>query len=90
MEGRLRLISNQVAYSTLEVRLLSPQKEVVVAAESFSTRLKEGFKSGWELAQGLIIGVITIWPLLLLCIAIVLLIRRYSKRRPGPVTGKNG
>ncbi|HEX8427545.1 DUF4349 domain-containing protein [Hymenobacter sp.] len=66
-EGRLKTLNDQVAYSTItlnyfqEITLNAPDAPVI----SFSSRLVQSFYDGWELLTGLVLALVTAWPLLL-------------------------
>ncbi|GEM_PF-519956 len=68
-EGRLRYLKDQVGMSTIRLELYQEiefRPEPKVFRESFWVKLVSGLKNGWELMQGLVIGLVSIWPLLLL------------------------
>lgn len=66
-EGRLKTLNDQVAYSTITltyfqpIPLIAPDAPVI----SFSSRLIQSFYDGWELLTGLVLALVTAWPLLL-------------------------
>jgi len=66
-ESRLKTLDDQVAYSTItltyfqEIPLTAPDAPVI----SFSSRLVQSFYDGWELLTGLVLALVTAWPLLL-------------------------
>ncbi len=68
-EGRLRFLKDQVAMSTLNLEIyqqLEYQREPEVFHESFFSRLWAGMKNGWELIVDIFVGLVNIWPLVLL------------------------
>lgn len=68
-EGRLRYLKDQVGMSTIRLELYQEiefRPEPSAFRESFWVKLVSGLKNGWELMQGLVIGLVSIWPLLLL------------------------
>ncbi|MCF8245233.1 MAG: DUF4349 domain-containing protein [Saprospiraceae bacterium] len=68
-EGRLRYLKDQVGMSTIRLELyqsIEYRPEPDVFHESFLSKLGSGLKNGWELMQGLVIGLVSIWPLVLL------------------------
>ncbi len=68
-EGRLRYLKDQVGMSTIRLELYQEiefRPEPSAFRESFWVKLVSGLKNGWELMQGIVIGLVTIWPLLLL------------------------
>ena len=68
-EGRLRYLKDQVGMSTIRLELyqsIEYRPEPNVFHESFWSKMASGLKNGWELMQGLVIGLVSIWPLVLL------------------------
>ncbi|WP_177204556.1 DUF4349 domain-containing protein [Hymenobacter arizonensis] len=67
-ESRLKTLNDEVAYSTISLvcyqALAQPVPDAPIV--SFSSRLVESFYTGWTLITSLLIGVVTIWPFLLL------------------------
>lgn len=66
-ESRLKTLNDLVAYSTItltyfqELPLNAPDAPVL----SFGSRLVQSFYDGWELLTGLVLALVTAWPLLL-------------------------
>lgn len=68
-EGRLRYLKDQVGMSTIRLELyqsIEYRPEPSAFHESFWSKMVSGLKNGWELMQGLVIGLVNIWPLVLL------------------------
>lgn len=67
-ESRLKTISDEVAYSTISLMCFQPPPQSVLDAPivSFSSRLVDSFYTGWTLITSLLIGLVAIWPLLIL------------------------
>ena len=78
MQGRLKLLSNQIAFSTLNI---SFYKEVPYKGDSFGQRLAKGLEEGWQGLLMFIIGLTYIWPFLIIFGVLILLVRRFWKRR---------
>ena len=83
-QGRLHYLTNKVSFSTIEVDLY----ETVVYKETptsytrtFLSRVKEGFSFGWQLIESIVLGVIYIWPLLLLAIGIFFIVKKKLKKK---------
>jgi hypothetical protein len=80
-EGRLRYLRDQVSLSTLTVTLYETQeyRETGDAyTRSFFGRIGSAFAFGWSLIQEIVLGVISLWPVLLV---IGLVIYFYRRRR---------
>jgi hypothetical protein len=67
-EGRLRTLNSEVAYSTIELILYQPLPQSIPDAPvvSLGSRAVEAFYGGWQLFTSLLVGAITLWPLLVL------------------------
>ncbi len=73
-EGRLRYLKNRVNLSTLTLSIYQKVKYVAtpnVYEKSFLTKIKEGFVNGWDILLNLILGLINIWPLVILFVVFV-------------------
>lgn len=68
-EARLRYLTNQVAFSTINLDLYQPveyRPEPTAYHESFGSRLLGSLRGGWVLLVDIFLGLIRIWPLLVL------------------------
>jgi len=61
-EGRLNVMKNQVAFSTLTVTIY----EAVSAPSFFGDRIGSGFVSGWNYLLDFMVFMVNLWPFLLL------------------------
>lgn len=77
MEGRLRFLKNQVSFSTLNI---SFYKDVPYQGDSFWTRLGDSFRSGWDNLLLFIVGIVHLWPFLILIGFGILGFRRFRKK----------
>ena len=71
IEGRLKYLKNKTSMSTIVIDIYQEVEYVAapgVYKKSFFSKLKEGFLNGWELIQNLAIGLVTIWPIVLILI----------------------
>ena len=78
MEGRLRLMNNQISYSTLRIEYYVQELETT---RGFGYKFKNSFKNGWENLLQFFVGVFNIWPFILLIIIAAIAIRSKLKRR---------
>ncbi|MCA8830769.1 DUF4349 domain-containing protein [Hymenobacter sp. BT728] len=82
-ESRLRALNDEVGFSTITLiyyqPLTRPTPDQPVI--SFSSRLVESFYSGWQLLIDLVLGLISVWPLLLGLLAGIGLVRWWWRRR---------
>ncbi|MEO6851063.1 MAG: DUF4349 domain-containing protein [Mucilaginibacter sp.] len=79
-QGQLNYMSKQIAYSSLDITFYTKQVQHETGTGS-AYKLASAFSAGWELLQGLFFGIISIWPVILLTVAIIILTRRWRKRR---------
>ena len=78
MQGRLKYLKNQVAYSTLEV---SFYKEFPYEGDGFGRRIANGLGQGWQVFLFFIVGLVNIWPFLILTASAIWFFRSYRKRK---------
>lgn len=84
-KGRLNYINTKSAMSTIEMSLyekVSHQEHPEVYARSFGNKSKNAFSTGWDMVKNLILGLIYIWPIILILGITFFLIRRsYRKKK---------
>lgn len=86
-EGRLKLLGDQVAFSTLMVSLVQ-QKDFVYKPQQkdrFWERVKKSIENGWNKIIEFLLFLISIWPFIILGILAFLGFKRFKK----PKTNKN-
>jgi hypothetical protein len=86
--GRFASLTTQAAYSTINLTFFkgaSTFKEPD-AKPGFLSKLSESFSSGASWLSTLFIGLISIWPLLLLAFAAIII---YRKRKPAKIPQQN-
>jgi hypothetical protein len=82
-EGRLRYLSDQVAFSTLNMTLYT-EKEYVYkpqAKDNFWERVKKSVSSGWSAVVDFVLWTIAIWPFIILIFVGYYLYKRVKRRR---------
>jgi len=81
-EGRLRLLSNQISFSTLTIQLTKEKEYVYEPSEKddYSERIKLAFSNGWKFISELFLVLIQIWPLWLIIFGVVWFIRKRRKK----------
>jgi len=82
-EGRLKYLSDQVSFSTLDINLYKeiefiykPQPQ-----DKFSERVKTSLGNGWTSVVNFVLWTITIWPYIILTITGFFVIRRVINNR---------
>jgi hypothetical protein len=82
VEGRNRYLGDRVAYSTLSVTLYELSTAAQPPQEGFIYKLWTSVKDGWNILKQLILGLVTVWPLLIIAIiAVTWAIRNDRKRK---------
>jgi len=79
VEGRLKFLNNRTAFSQVSIEIYQEIPYVHRPngyQESFFSKVKDGFVNGWELIQAIVLGLITVWPIVLM----VTLLLIYRKR----------
>lgn len=77
MEGMLRLLGNQVDYATLNVSFYQKIRE----DHAFAKKFASGLRNGWENLIWFSIGLVNIWPFILIVIGVIWFIFRQKKRK---------
>ena len=86
-QGRYNYLKQHVALSTVVVKLFQKVKYVAQPnseKESFFSKSIKGFNNGWSLIESLIIGLISLWPILLIIVGIWFFFSR-RKRNQQPI-----
>ncbi|MCO6487434.1 MAG: DUF4349 domain-containing protein [Phaeodactylibacter sp.] len=77
IEGQLQYMSRQVDYSTINLTIYEEGSQLSTT-RSFWSRIGEGFENGWKLLQSLAVGLVTLWPVVLI---LALLAAWFLRRR---------
>ncbi len=86
--GRVEFLSHQSAYSTINLTFYQPINgyKPVDGTPSFFTRVSTSFKTGSDWVIDLVIGLISIWPLLLVTLGIYI---GWKKLKPQKIVIQN-
>ncbi len=76
IEGRLNYLKDQVAYSTLTITFY----KTISTATAASNRFADGFRNGWDNLLWFFVGLINVWPFILLGVAAVIGLRWWRKK----------
>ena len=78
-QGRLKYLQSQVSMSTIALRFY--KEDVAVQAQaSFGSKIVNALKGGWNGVLTFFIGMLYIWPFLLITALVFYLVKRYLKR----------
>lgn len=76
MEGRLNYLKNHVAFSTVKVSYY----ETIATDFGFSSKFIQSFKNGWNNLILFLIGIINVWPFLILASVFTMVALRWRKK----------
>ena len=84
-QGKLNYMSNRVSFSTLNVSLyetVEHKDQPEVYKRTFGSKIIEALSFGWDLIKNLFLGILFIWPLILIAMALIFMIikRRRNKK----------
>jgi polyhydroxyalkanoate synthesis regulator phasin len=77
MEGRLRYLKDRVAFSTLTVNYY----EIAPVSSGFWDRLRVALGDGWDNMLEFMVAVVGLWPLVVLGVIALLLLKRFRRSR---------
>ncbi|MCP9752070.1 DUF4349 domain-containing protein [Ferruginibacter sp. HRS2-29] len=86
--GRYASLTSQAAYSTINLTYFKGAGALKAPDESpsFFAKAGEAFSTGAAWVAGLLVGLVSIWPLILLIVAVYFI---YKKRKPADVSKQN-
>ena len=81
-EGRLRFIDDRVNYSTLNLNLFKEKVRTSATSKiGFGSRFGDSVTEGWNSFVAFFLGLISLWPFLLLIPVIVLIWKKWRRNR---------
>jgi len=82
-EGLLKYLSDQVAYSTLDISLYKENEYIYKAKQKdkFIERIKRSLSDGWTSIVDFLLWILTIWPFIILILAATYIFRSRIKKR---------
>jgi len=80
-EGRLKYLSDQVTFSTLNIHLYQEKEPTDKNQDSFLAKTKTSLKQGWTSIVDFMLWAMGIWPYLIIAILSFFIIRRKIKTR---------
>jgi hypothetical protein len=82
-EGRLKFLSNQIEFSTLNIQLFKEieLKQDKTEEKGFFSKSLDALVNGVDLVLNFIIFILSIWPVLIILIVLVLAGKRFLKKR---------
>lgn len=75
-EGRLNYLINKVQFSTLKINFY----QTIPSQTTYGNKIKNGFESGWNNLMLFFVGLIHMWPFILIILGALMGIRIYKKK----------
>lgn len=75
-EGQLRYLKSQISMSTINIEMFTNNASESGATVSYGMKIWNAIKSGFNGLSSFIIGLITIWPFILILVVLFIFIRR--------------
>ena len=79
-EGRVKLLRDQVGYSTITLNIYQKLNYTPAPQVGFLSNLTEAFVNGWRALLAVLVGLVNVWPFLLLITAAIWLVVRLRRR----------
>lgn len=80
-EGQLRYMQSRISMSTVNIRFYKSLAQENGATVSYGTKIGNALESGFNGISSFFIGMLEIWPFIVILVALFLLIRRRFKKR---------
>ncbi|WP_346881588.1 DUF4349 domain-containing protein [uncultured Algibacter sp.] len=83
-QGRLNYLTNKVSYSTIQIDLYETvdyKEEPKTYNKSFWSKITDGLSAGWKSLEYIFIGLIYVWPLIIIGIIVFVLIKKRLKNK---------
>lgn len=82
-EGQLKYLQNKVSLSTFNIKFYKTVANSQDATVSFGSKMWNAIKSGWNGISTFFIGLLHIWPFIIILVAVILYIRkRIASKKP--------
>ncbi len=79
-QGRLQYLQNQVSMSTINIEFYKTTAETGIT-QSYGQKMKNAFQGGWNGISVFFLGILYLWPLFLVAIITVFVLRIFLKKR---------
>lgn len=83
-QGRLKYLTNKVAFSTIQIDLyetVNYKEEPSTYNKTFWTKTKNALSSGWHMIEILFLGILHIWPLVITGTILFIFIKNRLKKK---------
>lgn len=80
-EGQLKYLQNRVSLSTVNIEFYKTVAQSEAATISYGAKMWNAVKSGWNGISSFFIGLLHIWPFILILVALILVIKRQLRKK---------
>ncbi len=80
-QGQLNYLNKQIAYSSLQVTFFTRSADAKNDGNGFGYKLKMAVSNSWDLLQNIFFGTITAWPVILISVIVIFVLRKWLRRR---------
>jgi hypothetical protein len=80
-QARINYINSQVAYNTVSLEIYE-NRTTISDSNGFWVRILNSVKNGWEILLSIIVGLLNLWPFLLIIPVLIVGFRRFIRRYP--------
>lgn len=80
-EGQLKYLQNRVSLSTVTIEFYKKVADADNATVSYGIKMWNAVKSGWNGISSFFIGLLHIWPFILILVAVIFIIRKKLKKK---------
>lgn len=83
-QGRLKYLKEKVAYSTINIdvfEVVEYKEEPESYTKTFADKAGNGFSFGWKIIEGFLIAIIHMWPIILIVVSIIALLKFYRRKK---------
>ncbi len=80
-QGQLNYLNKQIAYSSLQVTFFTRSIDAKNDGNGFGYKLKMAVSNSWDLLQNIFFGIITAWPVILISVIVIFVLRKWLRRR---------
>lgn len=79
-QGRLQYLQNQVSMSTVYIEFYKTTAATGIT-QSYGQKMKNALQGGWNGVSVFFLGIIYLWPIFLLAIVVIIILRIFLKKR---------
>ncbi len=79
-QGRLQYLQSRVSMSTIHIEFYKLTSETGIT-QSYGQKMLNALKGGWDGISIFFLGLLYLWPLFLIVLVALLIIRRFIRRR---------